>query len=116
MTNNFGMLLDIPVWFAIIFVVIALGCGVVCGYFVDKQLLIKKLGKAKTTATKIMEDALNDAKNIKKDKLNLERYWNCYDKKEYGYFAYVTCPRCNGAGYLHVDDCSRLMYAVVSYA
>ena len=26
------------------------------------------------------------AKNIKKDKLNLERYWNCYDKKEYGYF------------------------------
>lgn len=26
------------------------------------------------------------AKNIKKDKLNLERYWNYYDKKEYGYF------------------------------
>ena len=37
-------------------------------------------------------------------------------RDEYGYFAYVTCPRCNGAGYLHVDDCSRLMYAVVSYA
>lgn len=26
------------------------------------------------------------AKNIKKDKLNLERYWNFADKKEYGYF------------------------------
>lgn len=26
------------------------------------------------------------AKNIKKDKLDLERYWNYYDKKEYGYF------------------------------
>ena len=26
------------------------------------------------------------AKNIKKDKLNLERYWNCYDKKVFGYF------------------------------
>ena len=37
-------------------------------------------------------------------------------RDEYGYFAYVTCPRCNGAGYLHVDDCLRLMYAVVSYA
>lgn len=67
MTNNFGMLLDIPVWFAIIFVVIALGCGVVCGYFVDKQLLIKKLGKAKTTATKILEDAYAEAKTAKKE-------------------------------------------------
>ena len=37
-------------------------------------------------------------------------------RDEYGYFAYVTCPWCNGAGYLHVDDCLRLMYAVVSYA
>ena len=47
MINNMGMLMaNIPVWLGIIFVAVALGAGVICGYFVDKQVLMKKLGKA----------------------------------------------------------------------
>ena len=46
MINNMGMLLaNIPVWLGIIFVAVALGAGLVCGYFVDKQVLMKKLGE-----------------------------------------------------------------------
>ena len=68
MINNMGMLMaNIPVWLGIIFVALALGAGIVCGYFVDKQVLMKKLGKAKITATKILEDAYAEAKTVKKE-------------------------------------------------
>ena len=67
MASNMGMLLNIPVWLSIIFAVVALAGGIVCGYFVDKQVLMKKLGKAKATATKILEDAYQDAKTAKKE-------------------------------------------------
>ena len=70
MIGNIGMLLaDIPVWLGIIFIVVALGAGLVCGYFVDKKVLMKKLGKAKTTATKIIEDAYAEAKTVKKENI-----------------------------------------------
>ncbi len=67
MIGNMGMLLDIPVWFGIIFIVVALAGGLVCGYFVDKKVLMTKLGKAKSTATKILEDAYAEAKTVKKE-------------------------------------------------
>ena len=67
MVSNMGMLLDIPFWLSIVFVVVSLAVGGVCGYVVDKQILMKKIGKAKTTATKIIEDAYAEAKTAKKE-------------------------------------------------
>ena len=69
MLNNMGMLLDIPVWLGIIFMVVALGAGMVCGYFVDKKVLQAKLGKANVTATKIIEQAYAEAKTAKKESI-----------------------------------------------
>lgn len=61
------MLLDVPVWLNIIIIAVALAGGIVCGYFVDKQVLMKKLGKSRTTAAKILEDAYAEAKTAKKE-------------------------------------------------
>lgn len=72
MASNIGMLLEVatlPVWLSIIFVVVAIGIGVVCGYFVDKKVLMKKLGKAQSTAAKIIEDAYAEAKTAKKESI-----------------------------------------------
>lgn len=72
MTNNIQLLLDVatlPVWTAIICVVIAIAVGIVCGYFVDKKVLMKKLGKAQSTAAKILEDAYAEAKTAKKESI-----------------------------------------------
>ena len=67
MLNNFGMLLNIPIWLGIIFIALALAGGIVCGYFVDKKVLQAKLGKANVTATKIIEQAYAEAKTAKKE-------------------------------------------------
>ena len=67
MVSNTGMLLNIPVWLGLIFIFVALAGGIVCGYFVDKQVLMKKIGKAKSTAAKILEDAYAEAKTAKKE-------------------------------------------------
>ena len=69
MISNMGMLLDIPFWLSIIFVIVALAVGGICGYIIDKQILMKKIGKAKATATKIIEDAYAEAKTAKKESL-----------------------------------------------
>ena len=67
MIGNIGMLLDIPVWLGVIFIAVALAGGIVCGYFVDKTVLMKRIGRAKETATKIIEDAYAEAKTSKKE-------------------------------------------------
>ena len=69
MLSNIGMLLNIPVWLAIIFVAVAIAVGIVCGYFVDKKVLMKKLGRAKMEATRILEDAYAEAKTAKKESI-----------------------------------------------
>lgn len=70
MIDSISMLLDnIPVWLSIILIVVALGAGIVCGYFVDKKVLMNRLGKAKSTATKILEDAYAEAKTTKKESI-----------------------------------------------
>ena len=70
MINNFGMILaDIPVWLGIVFIAIALAGGIFCGYFVDKKVLMKRIGRAKETATKILEDAYAEAKTAKKESI-----------------------------------------------
>lgn len=69
MTSIFNMLavLNVPVWASILVVIIALACGVVCGYFTDKHITTKKLGKAKNAANKIIEDAYSEVKTTKKE-------------------------------------------------
>lgn len=69
MTSIFNMLatLEVPVWVSILVVIIALSCGLVCGYFVDKHLTTKKFGKAKNATNKIIEDAYVEVKTIKKE-------------------------------------------------
>lgn len=69
MLGNMKMLLDISVWLSMIFVVVALAVGGVCGYFIYKHILTSKLNKAKTTASKILEDAYAEAKIAKKESL-----------------------------------------------
>ena len=69
MIGNMQMLLNIPVWLAIIFVALALGAGMICGYFVDKKVLMKKLGKARSNAAKILEEAYAEAKTAKKESI-----------------------------------------------
>ena len=69
MMGKLEMLLDIPFWLSIIFVVVALAGGMFAGYFVDKQVLMKRIGRAKETATKILEDAYAEAKTAKKESI-----------------------------------------------
>ena len=71
MKNMISMLFDntVPVWLSIIIVVVALLGGAVCGYFVDKHLTTKKLGKAKNTANKIIEEAYSEVKTTRKEQL-----------------------------------------------
>lgn len=69
MLSNMQMLLNIPVWLAMIFVVVAVAAGIVCGYFVDKKVLMNKLGKARANAAKILEDAYAEAKTAKKESI-----------------------------------------------
>ncbi|MBQ0017356.1 MAG: ribonuclease Y [Clostridiales bacterium] len=68
-TNSMLALLEVPVWVAIIFIVVGLASGVVCGYYVDKHVTTKKLGKAKNTANKIIEEAYVEVKTTKKEAL-----------------------------------------------
>ena len=71
MTSIYSMLglLEVPVWVSIVVVVFALSAGVVCGYFTDKHITTKKLGKAKNTANKIIEQAYAEVKTTKKEAL-----------------------------------------------
>ena len=69
MTSIYSMLavLEVPVWVSVLVVFIALIGGAVCGYFVDKHITTKRLGKAKSTANKIIEDAYVEVKTTKKE-------------------------------------------------
>lgn len=69
MTSIYSMLavLEVPVWVSVLVVFIALLGGAVCGYFVDKHITTKRLGKAKSTANKIIEDAYVEVKTTKKE-------------------------------------------------
>lgn len=67
MFSNMNMLLEIPIWFDIILIVVALAAGVACGYFVDKKVLMSKLGKSRATSAKILEEAYAEAKTVKKE-------------------------------------------------
>ena len=71
MTSIKSMLatLEVPVWLSIVVVALALAGGLVMGYFVDKHLTTKKLGKAKSTANRIIEDAYQEVKTTKKEAL-----------------------------------------------
>ncbi len=59
--------LEVPVWVSIVIAIVAVCCGVACGYFVDKHLTTKKFGKAKNVANKIIEDAYVEVKTTKKE-------------------------------------------------
>ena len=67
MSNIMGMLLAVsPI--AVVF--ISIGCavvGLVGGFFGFKLITSKKLGKAKSNAVKILEDAYAEAKTVKKE-------------------------------------------------
>lgn len=63
MTNCLLQAGTFPIWLGIIFCAVALVSGVVLGYFVDKS----KHEKANNSATKIIQNALNEAKTQKKE-------------------------------------------------
>ena len=71
MTSMLKMLaiLEVPVWLSIIVVAVALAGGLICGYFIDKHVTTKRLGKAKNTANKIIENAYQEVKTTKKEAL-----------------------------------------------
>ncbi len=69
MTGIISMLamLEVPVWVSVVAGVLFLSGGFACGYFVDKHITTKRLGKAKSTANRIIEDAYQEVKTTKKE-------------------------------------------------
>ena len=65
--NSMLAVLEVPVWVSIIVSVLVLAGGFACGYFVDKHVTTKRLGKAKSTANRIIEDAYQEVKTTKKE-------------------------------------------------
>lgn len=61
--------ITVPVWVSILVVALALSGGLVCGYYTDKHITTKRLGKAKNTANKIIEEAYVEVKTTKKEAL-----------------------------------------------
>jgi ribonuclease Y len=66
-SSNVNLLLAVSSSVSILIGVGALIFGVVVGAIVHKQLIEAKLGKAKSTAAKILEDALSEVKTMKKE-------------------------------------------------
>jgi len=67
MISNASLLLAVSSTVSILIGLGALLLGIVAGVVINKQLVANKLGKAKATATKILEDALSEVKTIKKE-------------------------------------------------
>ncbi len=68
--NNMQLLaISVPVWLSVIFVVISIVGGFVCGYVIDKTVTEKKIKKSENTAAKIIEDAYAEVKTSKKEAL-----------------------------------------------
>jgi len=65
--SNLNSLLAVSSAVSILIGVGAAILGVIIGAVVHKQLIENKLGKAKSTATKILEDALSEVKTMKKE-------------------------------------------------
>lgn len=60
-------MLEVPVWVSIVAGIAFLTGGFFCGYFIDKHITTKRLGKAKSTANRIIEDAYQEVKTSKKE-------------------------------------------------
>jgi len=67
MYNYYLSILGISIVVPIVVGVIALALGAVSGTILYKQMLSAKLGKAKATAAHIIEEALSEAKTLKKE-------------------------------------------------
>lgn len=67
--SNMKMLLDVSTVLTIIFVAVALMVGLAVGYLTNKFVISKRTEKAKTTASKILEDAFAEAKLAKKESI-----------------------------------------------
>ena len=67
MNSNLNLLLAVSSTVSILIGAGALVVGLIVGIVLNKQLVANKLGKAKSTAAKILEDALSEVKTMKKE-------------------------------------------------
>jgi|LGOV01.1.fsa_nt_gb ribonuclease Y len=67
MNSDLNMLLAVSSGLSIIIGAVALLIGSAIGVFVNNQIMSNKLGRAKNTAAKILEDALAEVKTLKKE-------------------------------------------------
>ena len=69
MSNYVGLLLALAPIATVFISIGTLVVGLVAGFFVFKLITSKKLGKSRSTAVKILEDAYAEAKTVKKEAL-----------------------------------------------
>ena len=67
MNSNLNLLLAISSTVSILIGVGSALVGIILGVVINKQMVATKYGKAKYTATKILEDALSEVKTMKKE-------------------------------------------------